>query len=891
MSGITALGAVAADNVGVTNVQFKVDGTPLGRPRHRAPVHGAVGYPHFLRGPAHGHGRSLRRGGNIGVSSAVSVTVDNSGPTAANIEIDAKQVLHGTGTLTSPAIKTSAPGDVLVAYVALDGPNSPGSQTATVTGAGLTWTLVKRSNTQAGDAEIWSAKATSQLTNSTVVATPEKSGFSGSLVVIAYKNAAGVGIAGGSGAPSGAPDIYLPGIGMGSWVFAVGNDWDRAVARTLVAGQVLQDQWIASGVGDTYWLQSTAAPNVAPGLVTIHDNAPTNDRWNYAAVEVLPALTGGPPPPPPVPSAPSLTGTLPASPANQNSPKILGSAEAGSTVRLYTSADCSGAALATVAASALPTGVEVSVADDSTTSFRATATTAGGTSSCSAPTTYVEDSTAPQTQIGTHPPALSESASASFEFTGEDPGGSGLASFECRLDSTAAAAWASCASPKPYTTLANGSHLFEVRARDRAGNTDASPASFEWQVNVPPPVPSAPSLTGTLPASPANQNSPKILGSAEAGSTVRLYTSADCSGAALATVAASALPTGVEVSVADDSTTSFRATATTAGGTSSCSAPTTYVEDSTAPQTQIGTHPPALSESASASFEFTGEDPGGSGLASFECRLDSTAAAAWASCASPKPYTTLANGSHLFEVRARDRAGNTDASPASFEWQVNVPAPPPAKLALDKIVSTHQGTAGSKISAPALTTSQPGELLLAFIGSDGPNTASSQTISAVSGGGLTWTLRKRANAQAGTAEIWQAVAPAALSNVVVTATRAKTTYQGSISVAAFIGADTNVNGAVGSGSAASGAPSASLVTTRSGGWVWAVGDDWDRATGRTVGSGQTLQDQFLAPSGDTFWVQRRTEPTPTAGTTVAINDTAPTNDRWNLALIEVLPAQ
>ena len=35
-------------------------------------------------------------------------------------------------------------------------------------------------------------------------------------------------------------------------------------------------------------MQSTAAPSTAPGLVTIHDNAPTNDRWNYAAVEVTP---------------------------------------------------------------------------------------------------------------------------------------------------------------------------------------------------------------------------------------------------------------------------------------------------------------------------------------------------------------------------------------------------------------------------------------------------------------------------------------------------------------------------------------------------------------------------------------------------------------------------
>jgi hypothetical protein len=146
------------------------------------------------------------------------------------------------------------------------------------------------------------------------------------------------------------------------------------------------------------------------------------------------------------------------------------------------------------------------------------------------------------------------------------------------------------------------------------------------------------------------------------------------------------------------------------------------------------------------------------------------------------------------------------------------------------------------------------------------------------------------NAQAGTAEVWQAVAPSVLSKVVFTATRAKTGYTGSISVAAFIGADTSATGAVASGSAASGPPTASLVTTRAGSWVWGVGDDWDKAVARAVGAGQTIVDQFLSPSGDTFWVQNRSEPTPTAGTSVAISDTAPTLDRWNLALVEVLPA-
>jgi hypothetical protein len=51
-----------------------------------------------------------------------------------------------------------------------------------------------------------------------------------------------------------------------------------------------------------------------------------------------------------------------------------------------------------------------------------------------------------------------------------------------------------------------------------------------------------------------------------------------------------------------------------------------------------------------------------------------------------------------------------------------------------------------------------------------------------------------------------------------------------------------------------------------------------------------MVDQFLSPSGDTFWTQRQTAPTPAAGTTVTINDLAPTADRWDLALVEVMPA-
>ena len=213
-----------------------------------------------------------------------------------------------------------------------------------------------------------------------------------------------------------------------------------------------------------------------------------------------------------------------------------------------------------------------------------------------------------------------------------------------------------------------------------------------------------------------------------------------------------------------------------------------------------------------------------------------------------------------------------------------------AGLALDKLVVTHQGSASSSISAPGLTTTQAGELVLAFIASDGPSPGT-QKVNAVTGTGLTFRLRQRTNTQAGTAEIWQAVATSTLSNVVVKATRASS-YSGSIVVAAFAGADTAVDGATGTGNGngTTGGPTASLVPTRAGSQVWGVGCDWSRAVARTLGTGQTKDDEYLAPAGDTFWVQHQTAPAAAAGAAVTLNDTAPTNDLYNLSLIEIRPA-
>jgi fibronectin type 3 domain-containing protein len=239
------------------------------------------------------------------------------------------------------------------------------------------------------------------------------------------------------------------------------------------------------------------------------------------------------------------------------------------------------------------------------------------------------------------------------------------------------------------------------------------------------------------------------------------------------------------------------------------------------------------------------------------------------------------NTTYHFSVQSVDGAAHTTAAPdAMFKTTPLTPI-------VDKQVITHTTTGVNSIVSPALSTTHAKDLLVAFVSADGPGTASSQTVASVTGGGLTWTRRARANGQPGTAEIWQAVAPNPLTNATVTATLSAGGYVGSMVVTAFTHADTAVNGATRTAFAASGAPSSSLTTTKAGSWVWAAGTDWSTATAHTVGTGQTRVDQYLAPVGDTYWVQRQTNPTATAGTSVTINDTAPTADQWDLALIEI----
>src|SRR5207249_676219 len=93
------------------------------------------------------------------------------------------------------------------------------------------------------------------------------------------------------------------------------------------------------------------------------------------------------------------------------------------------------------------------------------------------------DTTPPDTSITAQPANPTTSTSASFSFTGtDDVTASGSLTFQCDLDG---GGFGACTSPKSYAgPLAAGSHTFQVKATDQAGNTDPTPASYAWTIDL-----------------------------------------------------------------------------------------------------------------------------------------------------------------------------------------------------------------------------------------------------------------------------------------------------------------------------------------------------------------------------------------------------------------------
>ena len=195
---------------------------------------------------------------------------------------------------------------------------------------------------------------------------------------------------------------------------------------------------------------------------------------------------------------------------------------------------------------------------------------AAGNESAAATFSWAVDVTAPPTPtIDSGPLDPSNSTSASFSFSDSESG----VTFLCRLDG---GGFSACTSPKIYNSLAEGSHSFQVKARDAVGNESAA-ATRSWTIDT------------LAPPTPA-----------------------------------------------------------------------------------IDSGPPDPSNSTSASFSFSDSESG----VSFFCQLDG---GGFSACSSPQAYSSLGDGSHSFQVKAQDAAGN-ESSTAAYSWTVHTVAPPAPTL-------------------------------------------------------------------------------------------------------------------------------------------------------------------------------------------------------------------
>lgn len=283
------------------------------------------------------------------------------------------------------------------------------------------------------------------------------------------------------------------------------------------------------------------------------------------------------------------------------------------------------------------------------TEFPSNGATAGSaglvTANFTANLTLCLDTTAPDTSIDTAPDDPTNDSTGDFTFSSDDAN----ATFECSLDG---ADFTPCTSPLSTGALTDGEHTLEVRAVDRVGNTDATPATHTWTIDS-----TVPNTTFvTTPADPTNDPTGDFeFGSDDASATFECNLDGDGFAPCPAEFTTDALGDGshtLEVRAVDE-----------AGNTDPTPATHTWTVDTGAPNTTIDSAPADPTSDATGSFEFASDDAG----ATFECRLDG---GAFSTC--PANYTTdaLSDGEHTLEVRAVDPAGNADATPATHTWTI-----------------------------------------------------------------------------------------------------------------------------------------------------------------------------------------------------------------------------
>ncbi|MDR6774964.1 Ig-like domain-containing protein [Azospirillum sp. BE72] len=487
---------------------------------------------------------------------------------------------------------------------------------------------------------------------------------------------------------------------------------------SLYEGNTLRGSTTADGAG--LWTITSSQMGNGPHTLTARgmDAAGNTSVLSPAVVITIDTV---------VPNAPTGVTLAPASDSgasntdrltNISTPILSGSAEANSTITLYSGSTAVGTATAggsggwTVTAASLADGVN-------TLTVKAT-DAAGNTSAASSPLTVTIDTV--QAAPGT--PVLGaayDSGTSSSDgitrivnptITGTGEAGSVVTLYDGGVSYGSATVNGLGVWSIATGTLLPGTRTLTASAIDRAGNSSVASAELVITIDTSASAPGTPSLVVDSGASNTDQlintGSPTLTGTAEANGLVRLYDGASLIGSGTAngsgiwTIAASGLGAGAH-------TLSARMV-DAAGNTSDPSATLTITIDTTAPGAP-GT--PSLSAGSNSGSTadlitsvFTPTITGSAEANSIVTLYDGTTALGTVTADGSGAWSTttpsLADGAHTLSVVALDLAGNTSAASTALTVTIDTTAAAPTGLALAAVSDT--GFRGDNLTSATTPT-------------------------------------------------------------------------------------------------------------------------------------------------------------------------------------------
>jgi len=293
------------------------------------------------------------------------------------------------------------------------------------------------------------------------------------------------------------------------------------------------------------------------------------------------------------------------------------------------------------------------------------------------PIVIPQDVSAPVLTVTSTPPSLTNASAATFSYQANE-----TSNFEYRLDGSGwqSAGSATTASSMTIPSVSEGTHTFELRAIDTAGNVSPS-ATYSWATDY-----TAPSFdVSGIPTGTTQHNSADINITGESGAAYAYSLDGE-----------SWIATGTSIELANLADGAHNIQIRATDTLDNVSAPTTYSWsiDHTAPTFSVSGIPSGVTNQSSASISMTGEAG-----ATYAYSFDD---GSWISTGTNIALAGLAEGTHNIQIKATDEAGNVSGI-SSFNWSIDS-LPPTFSVSGVPSGVTNQSSAGISMTGEAGAT-------------------------------------------------------------------------------------------------------------------------------------------------------------------------------------------